>query len=187
MWNQIRKKLDFPESYISITLGFLVVLVAGILTYNYFSKNQITQSQEEKAEQEEKTKQEELAKPKDLPAKYTVKTSDRLWKIAEEYYGSGYNWVSIVQENSILASNPDYLEEGWELNIPQAEIIRPAGDISAAETVQPKEYTVQKGDTLWAIAERETGSGYNWTKIAQYNALQNPDLIYSGNVLKIPR
>ena len=181
MWKQILKKLDFPESYISIALGFLVVLVAGILTYNYFSKNKITQSQEEIA------KQEKQAIPKDLPAKYTVKSSDSLWKIAEEYYGSGYNWVSIAQENSISASNPDYLQEGWVLNIPKAEVIRPAGDISAAETVQPKEYTVQKGDTLWAIANKETGSGYNWTKIAQYNALQNPDLIYSGNVLKIPR
>ena len=179
-------KFDFPESYISITLGFLVVLVAGILTYNYFSKNQITFRQEQQ-KQEEAQKQQEQAKLMELPAKYTVKASDNLWKIAEKYYGSGYNWVSIAKANNVLAANPDYVESGWELTIPEADVIRPPGDISATASVQPKEYTVQKGDTLWGIAEREAGSGYDWTKIAQYNGMQNPDLIFSGNVIKIPR
>lgn len=47
-------------------------------------------------------------------------------------------------------------------------------------------YTVKKGDTLWAIAQRYLGSGYKYKKIKDLNAL-NSDMIYSGQTLKIPK
>ena len=68
----------------------------------------------------------------------------------------------------------------------KAETIRPEGNILATQA-PPKEYTVTHGDTLWKIAEREYGTGYAWTKIAQTNKLANPNLIFSGNVLNLPR
>jgi len=46
---------------------------------------------------------------------------------------------------------------------------------------------VVKGDNLWQIALRAYGDGYQWVKIARENKLANPDLIHSGNILKIPR
>jgi nucleoid-associated protein YgaU len=56
-------------------------------------------------------------------------------------------------------------------------------------TVQPKTYTVVKGDCLWNIAKKFYGSGAQYTKI--YNANKsviggNPNLIYAGQVLTIP-
>ena len=47
-------------------------------------------------------------------------------------------------------------------------------------------YTVKKGDTLWAIAQRYLGSGYKYKKIKDLNAL-NSDMIYPGQTLKIPK
>ena len=51
-----------------------------------------------------------------------------------------------------------------------------------------KTYTVKSGDTLWGIAKRFYGSGAKYTTI--YNAnkgkIKNPNLIYPGQVLKIP-
>lgn len=51
-----------------------------------------------------------------------------------------------------------------------------------------KTYTVVSGDCLWTIAAKYYGSGSEWTKI--YNAnkdkISNPNLIYPGQVLKIP-
>jgi len=55
------------------------------------------------------------------------------------------------------------------------------------ETQEPGgTYTVEKGDTLWIIAERFYNDGTRWVEIAQANNLTNPDLIHVGNVLIIP-
>ncbi len=51
-------------------------------------------------------------------------------------------------------------------------------------------YTVKSGDTLWAISEREYGKGkgdkYNVIFDANKPMLKTPDLIYPGQVLRIP-
>lgn len=49
------------------------------------------------------------------------------------------------------------------------------------------EYVVKKGDSLWKIAEAETGSGYNWTAIAKANNLKNPGVLYRDQKLIIPK
>lgn len=47
-------------------------------------------------------------------------------------------------------------------------------------------YTVKKGDTLWAIAQRYLGSGTKHKEIKALNAL-NSDTIYPNQILKIPK
>ena len=46
-------------------------------------------------------------------------------------------------------------------------------------------YTVQKGDTLWRIAEKELGRGTRYPEIKKLNGLTS-DTIYPGQVLKLP-
>jgi len=50
-------------------------------------------------------------------------------------------------------------------------------------------YTVVKGDTLWGIAKRLTGSGLNWIRIYNENksVIKDPNLIYEGQTLVIPQ
>ena len=48
-----------------------------------------------------------------------------------------------------------------------------------------KEYTVQKGDSLWRIAQRFYGNGAACYALAHRNGIKNPDLIYPGQVFKI--
>ncbi len=48
-------------------------------------------------------------------------------------------------------------------------------------------YEVVKGDSLWKIAVRAYGDGYQWVKIARENKLVNPNLIHPGNLLALPR
>lgn len=43
-----------------------------------------------------------------------------------------------------------------------------------------KEYTVQKGDSLWRIAQRFYGNGAACYALAHRNGIKNPDLIYPG-------
>ena len=45
-------------------------------------------------------------------------------------------------------------------------------------------YVVQPGDTLSGIGAK---LGVDWRAIAQANGISNPDLIYVGQVLRIPR
>jgi LysM repeat protein len=47
-------------------------------------------------------------------------------------------------------------------------------------------YTVESGDTLWAISERFYGDGSKYQIIADASGISNPDLIQPGQVLTIP-
>lgn len=64
------------------------------------------------------------------------------------------------------------------------------GASSTEETarIDEKMYTIEKGDTLWKIAQRFLGDGAKWKLIHAANAdvIRNPDLIHPGQVIRIP-
>lgn len=122
---------------------------------------------------------------------YKVRAGDTLWSIAEEAYGSGFNASDIIAANKI--QNPTMLKEGTNITLPKVEAKAPTrGEIAGTEVVTsapketPKTYTVQKGDTLWDIAQKVYGDPYQWKAIAQANKLVNPRLIHAGNVFVLP-
>ncbi len=59
---------------------------------------------------------------------------------------------------------------------------RPAVGAAAGEApARPSTVTVQKGDSLWAICERELGNAYAWPKVWALNpTIENPHLIEPG-------
>ncbi len=59
---------------------------------------------------------------------------------------------------------------------------------AATPAKSPKFHTVEKGDTLWAIAEKAYGNGSKYNAIFEANRpmLTHPDKIYPGQVLRIP-
>ena len=48
------------------------------------------------------------------------------------------------------------------------------------------EYTIKEGDTLGGIAERLFGNAGYWEQLAVYNNLENPNVLYVGQIIKIP-
>lgn len=54
--------------------------------------------------------------------------------------------------------------------------------------VSTKEYTIQKGDTLWGIAAREYGDGKQWKRLYEFNkdVISNPDRPKKGTKIQIP-
>lgn len=62
-----------------------------------------------------------------------------------------------------------------------ASLQRPAGNESTF-------ILVEKGDTLWGIAQRAYGNGARYTKIfaANRKVMKDPDLIFPGQKLRIP-
>ena len=61
------------------------------------------------------------------------------------------------------------------------------GGVSSESVELPTEYTVVKGDNLWKISENHYGTGYGWTKIASKNSLSDPDVIFPGKKLAVPK
>ncbi len=61
---------------------------------------------------------------------------------------------------------------------------------AAAEAQADSEtYTIVKGDTLWAIAEKHYGSGAKYHEIVKANQpmIKDADEIYPGQVLRLPK
>jgi len=63
---------------------------------------------------------------------------------------------------------------------PVVQATSPTGEPAAQG---PRTHTVQRGDTLAAIAERY---GVDLQALADANGLDNPDLIYPGQVFSVP-
>jgi outer membrane protein OmpA-like peptidoglycan-associated protein len=61
-------------------------------------------------------------------------------------------------------------------------------DIEGAIKVSTRDYTIQKGDTLWKIAEKEIGSGYRWKYLYEFNKdkIKDPNKLRAGVTIKIP-
>jgi len=178
MWKSIKESFESPDSYVSLALGFAVVLVVGMITVNYFKsvKSQLNSEAQKKAEISEKAAS--------LPMKYKVIEGDTLWSIAEEMYKNGYNWKDIATANGI--SDAGHIEKGQELLIPEAKaLVQATGQVSSA-TTEKREYTIVKGDSLWSIAQKQYNDPYKWVAVANANALSNPDLIFAGNVIVLP-
>jgi len=62
----------------------------------------------------------------------------------------------------------------------------PAEEAGGEPEPAARTYTVESGDTLWAIAERFYGDGSKYQAIADASGVSNPDLIQPGQVLTIP-
>ena len=62
--------------------------------------------------------------------------------------------------------------------------------LSAPEPEQEVEYyTIQRGDTLWAIASKFLGSGAKYPEIFEANreVIEDPDKIFPGQKIRIPK
>lgn len=104
---------------------------------------------------------------------YTVQRGDTLWKIASTY---GTTVQEIVDINKI--ANPNLIYPGQTLRIltnstVQGSETRGTGSIT---------YTVQRGNTLSQIA---SAYGVTVSHIIEMNNIQNPNLIYPGEKLRI--
>jgi LysM repeat protein len=107
--------------------------------------------------------------PSTNPA-YLVQPGDTLSEIAERF---GTSVGAIAQANGL--ENPNLIFSGQVLYVPAAP--------SSGGTASNLAYSVQTGDTLGQIAER---FGRSVEAIAQANSIENPNLIFSGQVLSIP-
>lgn len=162
-----------------MVLGAIVLVIVGILVINYF-KDRGSVNIPASSIQTSTT----------AGSEHTVTEGETLWSIAENSYGSGYNWVDIKEANKLES---DAIEVGQKLVIPSDATTKEPTTTVTSQTgsqqlsVTGDTYTVVKGDCLWDIAVRAYGDGYKWVEIAEANNLENPNVIHAGNVLTLPR
>ena len=104
---------------------------------------------------------------------YTVKRGDTLSAIANRYQTTVQQ---LVTENGI--ANPNLIYPGQVLRITTNK--QNTGDSCEMGCVI---YTVKRGDNLWNLSRQY---GTTVQSIAQLNQIQNPNLIYPGQRLRIP-
>jgi len=64
-----------------------------------------------------------------------------------------------------------------------------AAPAAATPEADSETYTIVKGDTLWAIAEKHYGNGTKYNEIVKANQpmIKDADEIYPGQVLRLPK
>ena len=121
----------------------------------------------------EKPKEEEIkpSEPALTEIVYTVKAGDTLSGIAAKY---GTTWPLLAEYNHL--DNPDLIYAGDKIKIP-------GGEGKSEEKKKETVYTVKAGDTLSEIAAKY---GTDYMTLAKINGIENPDLIFAGQKIKIP-
>lgn len=189
-------RIKLTDSYTSLILGAIVVLIVGILFVSFAKVNRNRQTSSMTFVP--KT-WEEISQDSNTSSTYTVNFGDDLWTISENVYHDGYRWVEIARINNL--ENPGIIHVGDKLTIPSPtpnvelnQIVQNTEQNSPAQnsviqnnSITGNMYTVVKGDNLWDIAVRAYGDGFRWPEIAKANNLANPSLIHPGNVFIIPR
>lgn len=144
-----------------------------------------------------------------LTAPETLKDKIKQWKYSDKpahfiLAGTNINMYCTIEDFPCEEHGGDVgaihfsltLKEYREVSVRQVKVDVPTrkATLPAASTtrtdnrVQQKTYTVKKGDCLWNIAKAQLGSGSRYTEIAALNTdiIKNPNLIYAGQVLKLP-
>ena len=215
--NQNQEDVSPSSNLSNILIGILLVVVA-FLAFNFF-QTEPNQDNSNIAQENDTSgtvdSSEEVAadsfitneKENDDTStdKYIVKEGDSLWKIAENELNDGFLWSEIAELNGINPEMASDLEVGTEIILPEiagtrvvesSEQVDSDTSSEASASVNNEVYVVQRGDTLWKIAEEFYNDGFSWKKIFQlpenqlsmYKSTQGNTypLIHQGNVLVIP-
>lgn len=121
----------------------------------------------------------DLEELENLPTSYTVIRGDCLWNISgkDQIYNDPIKWPRIYRANTDeIGEDPDLIYPDQVFTIPRE---------------WPDHYTVREDETLSMIASywEVFGDPGRWSDIYEANRdqLEDPDMIYQGQRLKIPR
>lgn len=152
--------IRWGESYVSLLLGAIVVIVAAALGLFYVKFHQ---------------PKEEILPPAQIARVLTVSPSASI-----SAYPTAFPSPTAKPLSPTKSPTPT---QKSSINSNSTVTTIPT---KTPQQQGQKTYIVQKNDDLWNIAIKEYGSGYSWVSIAQANHLANPGRIYAGDTLIIP-
>lgn len=160
--------LKLGESYTSLILGIIVVIVATVLLLSFIkSRNAISQNPKQIS---------------DIAAQLTPTVQPTAINPTETETLPPTQAPTATLSKKVLST---------VTNIPTPTVMKKDDKVlgknqTITKLKGTKTYTVAAGDSLWNIAQKMYNNGYQWTVIQRANNLNNPDIINAGNVLIIP-
>lgn len=212
---QMEEKPSQAENIISILLGLAVVLVIGAMIINAIRgrQNQNNQPTQPDTNQEATVSGMHTVVAGETLWSIAEKYYNDGYKWVDIQKANNLTSGDAVEVGNTLviptispAANPSPMADSPTVEVsptetptvtitssaPETGSTGPTGATgSTGETLsissETTEYTVQKGDTLWAIAQARYNNPYRWVDIARANNLKNPDLIYVDAKLNLPQ
>lgn len=215
--DRVSSEIESNQSRLTMILGGLIILVVVVLVFNYFNRSEPSLGPSQQTEEEtvdvapSKLPGKYMVKEGDtlfsISEKY-YQDGYKYTEIAQANNLSDPNNIEVGQELEIPKLAVETLSAA-STSQPEAtprETLQATPEITSETTTKPQDqgmvepmqnwgtpitgntYTVLAGDWLSTIAARAyNGDIMGYTKIAQANNISNPDLIFPGQVLSIPR
>lgn len=150
--------LRFGESYSSLILGIIVVIIATVLLLSFLHNRNV-----------QNETQQQLAQNSNVITPTNIPTT-----------------VSPSATNNLATSEPTVVTKTPKVSVTPIKATSSISTSREAEMRKAQTYTVAAGDDLWHIAEKVYHDGYKWGEIARVNNITNPGMIYKGDKLRIP-
>jgi len=151
MANDTEVGLEPRRNTLAAVAAGVLVVIAGFLVYNYFSRvgqpGRVGTGEEVSLSEEGLT----LPRPKGLTGEEGAVAGELAEGATTNEAAKGATAAETTAPETTITT------EAWTAN-----------DL-APNSISDGSYTVQSGDTLWEIAEARYGSGFDWGKILEAN------------------
>ena len=108
------EQLRLSESYVSLIMGAVVVLVLSLVFFVFIKGN--NPSKDTLPATDSLTP----LVTKSVEQTYVLQEDESLWDVAVKFYGDGFRWTDIAKANS-LEDTADFVPPGTKLIIPNAK------------------------------------------------------------------
>ena len=111
----LSNQLRLGESYISLVLGAVVVFGLSVILFLFIKESGLQGANPTINETSIPATVTQITSQKT----YVLQEGEGLWDVAVKFYGDGYRYTEIIEANKL--ENPDYIEPGTRLIIPNAK------------------------------------------------------------------
>jgi nucleoid-associated protein YgaU len=174
--------LKSGESYTSLILGIVVVIISTALLLSFVHNRNSVPSTQNPVNQEEP---QSIAQISQKALQLTV-TPQATGTVDDGAAATGPT-APTARPTTKPSVAPTTKPTAKPTEAKKAQAKATPTKASAKPTTPGGTYTVKAGDTLWIIAERHYKSGYNWVDIARANKLSNPGQITVNQKLTLPK
>lgn len=133
-FEKLQSDLEKNNSFLNLVLGTLIVIVLGVLMFNYFNKPASDLGPSQQAENTQTEQPTADVAKENLPGQYTIKEGDTLYYIADAYYNDGYKYDKIMEANNM--PNPDVITVGQTIELPKLSETGEIAGVTATTTPQ---------------------------------------------------